>query len=186
MNDPIFKICEEYKIIQMTDSSFVVFKCKETNFGVDGRPLSIKNYLFNGKKIVLIRSFLFRNENVSMFSKSYLFDFLIAWFRTITIETILLFLLLRKVSLSRHRIILIGIMLSTMTLPLVWFVFPLFLNPYLIYVLASELIVLLLEAWMIHQIIQISIKRAIKISFYSNLTSFTVGVLLNFIAFISN
>lgn len=105
-------------------------------------------------------------------------QFLTAYALTITIETIALFLILRKgygtALIARNAVI-----ASTLTLPFVWFVFGGLAIPWIARIVVAEAFAVLVEAGFY----KISFKdmtlwKALLISFGCNLASFVIGLVV--------
>jgi hypothetical protein len=105
-------------------------------------------------------------------------DFLLAYFLTIFIEgTILVLLLRRKYELK--LIIRNAIIASSLTLPFVWFFFPLLGLDWTIQTLLAELFAFATEAWIFTILFKgMDWKNAIIASFVANAVSFFAGFLL--------
>jgi len=104
---------------------------------------------------------------------------------TILIETIVLFIIfktrLKKLQVKNSVLLLVGFLASFSTLPYVWFVLPILIKPTLLYMILSELSVILIESIIIWKLLTVDYKRAVLISFICNLTSFLFGLLINWI-----
>ncbi len=115
-------------------------------------------------------------QGVELVSNNRLIKFWIAWILTILIETIVLFIiakLFRKEDqISNKRLILIWILASTITLPLLRFVLPLFVTDGTIYMIVWELAVTLIEIFIIKYWLKVSRGKAIFASIVCNLCSF--------------
>jgi len=100
---------------------------------------------------------------------------------TITIETTVLYLLIRfwyqKYDIPTYEILFTGFISSFATLPYVWFVFPILtkLISYSFYIWSAEISVTLIETLIIYKILKVSYKEAFTLSFIANLVSFGVG-----------
>ncbi len=106
-------------------------------------------------------------------------DFLPAWCLTISIETALLFILLRR----RYGISLIvrnSLIANTLTLPFVWFLFPaLGLGSWALQTALAEIFAFLAEAGVYRMLFPgIGWSDALRVSFLCNAASFLAGVLL--------
>ena len=121
-------------------------------------------------------------QGVELVSNDRLIKFWIAWLLTVLIETIVLFLiakLFRKENqISNWRLILIWILASTITLPLLRFVLPLFVTDEIVYMVAWEFAVTLIEMFIIKYWLKISRGKAILASVICNLCSYIVGILV--------
>lgn len=114
------------------------------------------------------------------FTKSYiiikLIAFLIAWLSTIIIETLLLFFITKLCRKSWYiknwKIFVTWVLASTVTLPLLWFVLPIFFSNYWIYVIFWEILVTIIETFIIKYSLKIDWKMAIFASAVCNLCSF--------------
>ncbi len=183
----ISSIEESYKIVGFTDTSIIIFKCKEIIKFNNGRPVSIKRYTYkdgisNLDKEINISQ---KTSSESNGIPSIYLDYLKALLLTIFIETIVLFLFfktkLKSLKIQNKKIVLTGFLASFITLPLVWFVFPLYIKPTFFYILTSELSVTLIESFIILGILKVNYRIAIVISTVSNLTSFIFGLLISYI-----
>ena len=121
-------------------------------------------------------------QEIELASADRITKFLIAWIITILIETIVLFaiakLFRKKDEISNPRIILIWILASTITLPLLRFVLPLFVTDEIIYMIVWELAVTLIEIFIIKYWLKISRWKAILASVVCNLCSYLFGLLV--------
>ncbi len=125
-------------------------------------------------------------------------DFLIALVLTILIETWVLFIIKIlnwltysasenwiniKYPVKNAKVLLTWILASTITLPLLRYIFPLFLWNGMMYVIGGELLVFLIEAVILKYMMNISRKKALVASFICNLVSFIIGILLEYLDF---
>lgn len=105
--------------------------------------------------------------------------FLEAYIITLAVETAMLYMLLYP-RYSRGLIVRNSLIVNTITLPFVWFVFPPLLGPlfgYAIQLAASELFALMAEAAMYIRLFPMMEARdAILVSFICNLCSFVIGL----------
>lgn len=131
-------------------------------------PIYIGENPFNGIKHIGIKVSLTR--------------FIKDWARTVLIETLLLFLiakLCRKSwSIKNRKIIVTWILASTVTLPLLRFVLPMFFSNYLLYVIIWEILVTVIETFIIKYSLKIERKMAIFTSIICNLCSFIVWLFI--------
>ena len=121
-------------------------------------------------------------QGVELMSTDRLIKFWIAWILTILIETIVLFaiakLFRKENQISNKRLILIWILASSISLPLLRFVLPLFVTDETIYMVAWELAVTLIEIFIIKYWLKISRGKAILASVICNLCSFLLWLLV--------
>ena len=121
-------------------------------------------------------------QGIELASADRLAKFWIAWILTILIETIVLFLiakLFRKEDqISNWRLILIWILASTITLPLLRFALPLFVTDEIVYMVVWELAVTVIEIFIIKYWLKISRWKAILASVVCNLCSFLFWLLV--------
>jgi hypothetical protein len=109
--------------------------------------------------------------------------FLKALVLTDTIETILLFLIIRlwfkipRSGLSNSLLLFSGIYCSATTLPYLWFVAPRFLHPYAVLLVVGELGVFLAEAVFYYFVLGIGARRSLIVSFVCNGASLAAGLL---------
>ena len=106
--------------------------------------------------------------------------FWIAWIITILIETIILFIIAKlfrkKDQISNWMLILVWVLASTITLPLLRFVLPLFIKDWVEYTVIWELLVTLIEIFIIKYWLKVSRWEAILASIVCNLCSYLLGL----------
>jgi hypothetical protein len=107
-----------------------------------------------------------------------LISFTIARLATIFIETLILFLISKFCwttwSFKNRKLIITWVLASTVTLPLLRFVLPMFFSNYWIYVIFWEILVTIIEVFIIKYILKIKREMAIFASVLCNLCSFLV------------
>lgn len=107
-----------------------------------------------------------------------------SWFLTILIETIILFLMAKlfrkKDQIPNRRLFLIWVLASTITLPLLRFVVPLFIGYGVKYIIIWELLVTFIEVFILKYWLKISRWKAILASIICNLCSFLIWEVINF------
>jgi hypothetical protein len=116
---------------------------------------------------------------------SYEGDFIRALALTITIETVVLFILCRLVEKNQHMgtgtIILAGVMASFATLPYLWFIFPAFIHFKILLKISSEIFAWLAESIILYGILRITYGKAVLFSLLCNGISFFIGLIIRFI-----
>lgn len=109
-------------------------------------------------------------------------SFIKNWVRTVFLETLLLFLiakLCRKSwTIKNRKIIVTWILASTLTLPLLRFVLPMFFSNYWVYVIFWEIFVTVIEVFIIKYSLKIERKMAILASVACNLCSFLFWLII--------
>ena len=121
----------------------------------------------------------------SRFYTGYYFQyrlFFSAWLMTIIIETIILFmvskLFWRENPISNRRLFAVWVLASTITLPLLWLVLPLFFENYIVYTIVWELFVTMIEAVILKYWLKISRWKAILASVVCNTVSYLLWLLI--------
>jgi len=108
--------------------------------------------------------------------------FLKALVLTISIETIILFVLVktffRKSNLSNILIIFSGILASFSTLPYLWFVLPHFIHNKISFIIAGEIMVVIIESLIYFFLLRLKYSYSLLISFICNLFSFLLGLFI--------
>lgn len=110
----------------------------------------------------------------------YEIDFIFALVQTITIETFVLYGMLRylyKSPIPTQEILFVGIICSFATLPYVWFVFPIIhmMGSYQLYIWSAEVTITLIEMVMVYKILKVGFKEAFVLATVANLASYLVG-----------
>ena len=119
----------------------------------------------------------------------YVYRFLASLTLTISIETVVLFVMMRRVfkkhprDVSAGTLVATGFLASGATIPYVWFVFPYLLTGHLSLAIAiGELFALLAETGIYHLVLKLDARRAFLVSLIANASSFGIGYLLHFLA----
>jgi len=158
-----------YKIVKNWNNyELEEFEHKEEDIPEDDRL--VENW--NDYTLEIIKT----KQWIELVSADRLVKFWIAWIITILIETIVLFViakLFRKENqISNLRFSLVWILASTITLPLLRFILPLFITGKVRYMIIWELSVTLLEIFIIKYWLKITWKKAIIASIICNLCSY--------------
>ena len=105
--------------------------------------------------------------------------FLVSLILTLLIEVPIVLILVRFFSpkIKTYKAILTSILATALTLPYLWFIFPVYIE-YPFYIIIGEMIVFFTESLIYWQMLPISLKKALLISFIANLISLSVGLLL--------
>jgi len=107
--------------------------------------------------------------------------FLVGLFITLIIETLVVFLFLKKIffikKIKFSQLIFISFLASALTLPYLWFIFPVFLKYSLLNLLLEETVVTIIEAFIYQIFFNLSFKRSFFISLVANLLSFVFGLI---------
>lgn len=121
-------------------------------------------------------------EWIELANNNRLVKFLVAWILTILIETIVLFaiakLFRKEEQISNWRLILTWIFASTITLPLLRFVLPLFIKDGVEYMIIWELLVTIIEVFIIKYWLKISRWKALIASIMCNVFSFIAWIIV--------
>ena len=105
--------------------------------------------------------------------------FLISLLLTLVVEVPIVVILSKffKIKKKMFRIIFAAIISSTLTIPYLWFIFPLFIEAsYYIYI--GEIIVFIAESVIYWQLLEVKFWKAAFISLVANLTSVLIGLLV--------
>ncbi|PWB22854.1 hypothetical protein DCO46_16145 [Flavobacterium sp. HTF] len=182
---PISYIEEYYKIVKLTKTRIVLFKCAEAIFNNDGSPYTFREFDYIEQSKSDIYPFKKDNRIVETYTSGTVFKFLFALLITIFIETLVLFLFFKtrykKLNISNKLLLITGLVTSFSTLPYVWFVFPTFIQSRIPYIIICESFAILVESFLIYKLLKIEYKKALFISIICNLISFSIGLLINYI-----
>ncbi len=106
-------------------------------------------------------------------------NFLYALLITVTIESAVVYLLMRylfNIKLASKDAFMAGVLPSLATLPYAWFVAPMFLgNNYTLYLWVSEISGFIVEVFILAYLLKIDYKKATILSFVANLASWSIG-----------
>jgi hypothetical protein len=121
---------------------------------------------------------------------TYTYRFLFALVFTIFIETIILWIFIRKIfkfedeKFSGSNIIFAGIMVSFSTISYVWYIFPILIYwSFKLSLILSEIFAILVEAVFYRFYFDIKFRYCLLISFICNLFSWGLGYLLEILLF---
>lgn len=115
----------------------------------------------------------------------YTYSFILYLIITLLVESMVVFLLLRKIikikkqELSDREIISATILASSLTIPYVWFVFPFLFSNFVVAILISEMLAVFVEMIFYKIYIRLSFKNAFLISLIANAASFGLGKTLH-------
>jgi len=104
--------------------------------------------------------------------------FLAAWGITVAVETAVLLLLnwwQKKDEIS--DVLFAGIISSSLTIPYLWFVMPIFFDSRMVYLFVSEALIVIVEALVLYKLLSLSLRLAVIASFLANIASIAVGFL---------
>lgn len=179
-NDSAISSIEEYyEIVEITNTNFVIYKCKELIRYNDGTPLKITKFPFPEVR----RKPKHVPEVIEIYPSTEIFNFFKALLFTIFIETLILFLLFKtrykSLQIQNALLLVTGIIVSFATLPYVWFVFPAFLPSRVPYIAVSECFAILAESFLIYKLLKIDYKKAFLVSLICNIISFSIGLAIN-------
>ena len=109
----------------------------------------------------------------------YEIQFLLALLLTLVVETLGLFLLCKilKLKLKNLNILVTGLIASTLTLPYLWFILPLYLGG-LSYAIVGEILVALVESVLIMFLLKVRYRIALLLSVVVNALSFLLGLVI--------
>jgi len=114
---------------------------------------------------------------------TYEIDFLYSLGLTIAIEGIVIMALLYfldREKLNSKNLLLAGVLPSFATLPYLWFVLPIFIvGNYFLYLLIGEVLVALVEMFIIKGVLEITFKKALFYSIVANVFSYGLGAILH-------
>jgi hypothetical protein len=105
--------------------------------------------------------------------------FLVSLILTLFIEVPIVLILVSFFSpkIKPYKTILISILATTLTIPYLWFIFPVYLN-YPAHIIIGEITVFLVESLIYWKFLPINLKNALLISFIANLSSLIIGLLI--------
>lgn len=116
---------------------------------------------------------------------SYELHFIRALIFTILIETTSLFLLVRyfyhieRQKISNNFLVFCGIFTSSLTLPYLWFIVPVFINSSTSLLLIGEPLVCIVESLIYYYFLKFEIKKSVVLSLVCNSISLMLGLVLS-------
>lgn len=81
-------------------------------------------------------------------------------------------------NISLVKIISTGILASALTLPYFWFILPAFITNRVFYIISGELLIIIIEALLYRQLLQLKNTQALIVSLLANLASIFLGLIL--------
>lgn len=207
--DPLQSEMIEYTVAGFSNASLIIYKSKQVSEYSAGIPdkveifdqpdiqdlsLTIKGNEENGyeKDDILSRndSVTLNDQGSNYYDNLYPFSahqFLLALLVTVIIETLLLFTMVRyyfkidRSTLSDNLILFAGAFSSSLTLPILWYLLPVFIVNYSHLALVGEAFVILAETVIYCSVLKLYLKRSFFISIICNLTSFSAGMIFYYI-----
>ncbi|KRB56809.1 hypothetical protein ASD98_08975 [Flavobacterium sp. Root186] len=182
-DDPLSFLEEHYKIVKLTKTRIILYKCTELFEYSNGEPFSVKEYVYEEQSKSDVYPFKNDDRIIEIYPNAEVFHFLIALLFTIFIETLILFLLFKtkykKLNITNKLLLITGFIASFSTLPYVWLVFPAFITSRFPYIAFSECFAILIESVIIYKLLKIDFKKALLASVVCNVISFSIGLLIN-------
>ena len=109
--------------------------------------------------------------------------FLFSLLLTLIIEIPIIVLFVKKFykhkQIPTHKVIFIGAVASTLTLPYLWFVLPAYILDRLLYIAFSEILIIFVEAVIYNQFFKLKLSKALIMSLVANVISMAFGLLIN-------
>lgn len=110
---------------------------------------------------------------------SYEYEFLISLLITIAIEVPVVLLIIRRLyklkEIEVKKILIVALLSSSLTLPYLWFILPLYFLDRSTYVIVGETLVIIVEAVIYKKLLKLKWSEAIVTSLTANLASVTIG-----------
>ena len=97
----------------------------------------------------------------------------------VEVPIVLLFIrsIFRKKEIGILKIIFVGILASALTLPYLWFILPVYIFNRNVYIFFGEALIIIIEAIIYNQILELKFREALIISLVANLMSIIIGLL---------
>lgn len=111
------------------------------------------------------------------YEQEFLFSLLLTLTVEIPVTVLLINFFYKQKKIRLFKIVFAGFMASTLTLPYFWFVLPFYIYNQSIYIFLGESIVVLTEAYIYSQLLQLKFSRSFVISLISNISSIVLGLL---------
>ena len=112
----------------------------------------------------------------------YEIKFLYSLFVTLFIEIPIVIVFIKRIykysEIDISKIIFVGFIASVLTLPYLWFIFPLYISNGNLFIVIGELLVIVAESLIYNQLLGIKFSKSFLISLIANVASALIGVLL--------
>lgn len=112
-----------------------------------------------------------------LYETRFLYSLLLTLAVEIPIVYIFVKYLYRHNGVKNLKIILVGFLASTLTLPYLWFILPAYINDRNTFIVIGELLVILTETIIYNQLLEIKLSKSFIISLTANIFSILLGLL---------
>lgn len=109
------------------------------------------------------------------YEQKFLFSLLLTLAVEIPTAIVLVRFFYKQKEIKISRIIFAGLVASALTLPYFWFVLPFYISSRSTYIFFGESIIVLVEALMYYQCLQLKFSRAFVVSLIANIASILLG-----------
>jgi hypothetical protein len=112
------------------------------------------------------------------YEQKFLFSLLLTLIIEIPIVFFLIKFLYKYKEIRTLKLVFTGLVTSTLTLPYFWFVLPFYISNRNLYIFFGEGLIILIEAIIYNQFLQLKFSRSFIISLFTNLSSIFLGLLI--------
>lgn len=112
------------------------------------------------------------------YEQKFLFSLLLTLVIEIPIAFFLVKYLFRQKEIKIFKIVFAGFITSTLTLPYLWFIFPIYISSRGLYIFLGETLTVFTEAIIYSQFLELRFTRTFFVSFGANILSIILGLLI--------
>ena len=112
------------------------------------------------------------------YEQKFLFSLLLTLAVEIPVAILLVKSFYKQKEIKISKIIIVGLIASALTLPYFWFVLPFYVSNRIAYIFFGEGAIVLIEAFVYYQFLQLKFPRAFVVSLVANIVSVVLGLLV--------
>lgn len=113
-----------------------------------------------------------------LYEQKFLLSLLLTLITEIPLSVLLVRIFYKKKEIKISKIIFAGFIASALTLPYFWFVLPFYISNRSVYIFIGEGAIVLLEAFVYYQFLQLKFFKAFIISLIANIVSVLLGLII--------
>ena len=112
------------------------------------------------------------------YEQKFLFSLLLTLAVEVPVAILLVKYFYKQEEIKISKIIFVGLVASALTLPYFWFVLPFYISNRIVYIFIGEGAIVLIEAFIYYQFLQLKFSRALIMSLIANIMSVVLGLFI--------
>jgi len=113
-----------------------------------------------------------------LYEQKFLFSLLLTLIVEIPIAVFLVRYLYKYKEIKTSKIVFVGLIASTLTLPYFWFILPAYIVSRSLYIFIGEILIIFIEATIYSQFFELKLSKAFIVSLVANIASIFLGLVI--------